>query len=139
VGPLVSDFPEDLYNFVSQRLDLLANNLSGEVFMEIILVLTTFLNKFQERERNRVLTNMMSKDRIKIILFINNYSNCIKLTSEAKKDVVEMANEDLVLRIENLFDQISMGYMESIDILLRSLVKYLFEEIRSEYIPFLFC
>jgi len=67
------------------------------------------LTEFQNREKNKLLLAVTPDERIKIVLYINNYYKCLQNISKTQELTQEYAAEALHDRIDTVISDIKKG------------------------------
>ncbi|CAD8202201.1 unnamed protein product [Paramecium octaurelia] len=143
---LLTYFPEDIFHFINQQLDILGPNLKGEIFIEFIRSVCGTLQEVLKKECRDFINEIPSNEQegevspiYLLVLQTNNYYKCMTYSNETKEYCLKFCNQLISERVQQIFYQdLTGGFNEIINQLLEKSCKLVFNEINDQIIPFLF-
>lgn len=143
---LITFYPEDIFHFINQQLDLLGPKLRGELLIEFIRQVCSTLAEVFKKECRSILSDLpVSEQESSVsplyltILQINNYYRCMTHSNETKQYCLQFVHQSMAERVEQIiYQDLTTTFNESINSLLDHCVKIVFYEVNNLIVPFLF-
>jgi len=141
---MVSEYPQRLFQYINQQIDILASKLTAEQFIQILQSLSENLKDTMRAEGERIqkvicMTDQNNFDTLLLIMHINNFWKLVICSNETKTESVSKVLEVYQDRVEHIFIiEMQKNFKVTIEELMLSYMILEFKEIRKKILPELF-
>jgi hypothetical protein len=131
-------FPEDLFGFFNQQINILGEKLKGDVFLNVVSLWMNHLQDMLEEKVDNLIKHVKDDEILRYPVEINDYNKLTIHLNDTKNNLNSYLEGELIERSTQLFKETSKLIGKNLEKMIEQMVLHMFKKIEQLAVEELF-